>query len=367
MSTSSNLYRVLTALAAAFFAVTAVAQPSMDFDDHGDDPSTATDLNLGETVSGEIHSRYDEDYFRLDLPRRTTVAVLGTPDDGQGLATSLLRMGDEYETCLGIHIHGREAMLRELPGGTHYLSVANNQPDSGVYELSVREVGPDDHGGSPETAANLPLGATLSGTIEPVGDTDFFRLELSRRTTLEAYGVGVQVSQAIRICEPEQRDFDFVLGDHDEYLGWRRRELDAGTYFLAVRSGGLAGDYEIGVRDVGPDDHGDSPASATELALGEIAAGDIEPKGDLDYFRFDLPRRMVVTLSTRASAGIDLMLVDADGREAADADGVFRFSEQDGQGGARLRAVLDAGRHYLLVWIWDPDEAVIGSYEVVVQ
>ena len=257
MSTSSHLYRTSTFVVPMLLSGVSAAQPATDLDDHGNDPSTATILNLGETVTGEIDPAYDEDYFRLDLPRRTTIAISGTPDDGQSLATSLLRMEGEYETCLGIHIHGRQITRRELPGGTYYLGVSNIQPDSGVYEVSVREVGPDDHG--------------------------------------------------------------------------------------------------------------DAPFSATPLALGETAAGDIEPRGDLDYFRFDLPRRMDVTVSARADAGIDLMLTDANGREAADAEGVYRSSEQDDQGGLLLRAELDAGRHYLLVWIWDLDEALTGSYEVAVR
>ena len=166
-------------------------------------------------VTGEIDPAFDKDYFRLDLPRRTTIAISGTPDDGQSLATSLLRMEGEYETCLGIHIHGRRITRRELPGGTYYLGVSNIQPDSGVYEVSVREVGPDDHGGLPETATELPLGATLGGAIDPAGDTDFFRIELPERTTLEVSGVGVERSQAVRICEPERRDFDFALVDDE--------------------------------------------------------------------------------------------------------------------------------------------------------
>ena len=373
MNASGNLHRVSTFAVPMLLAVVSIGQPSTSIDDHGNDPSTATILNLGETATGEIDPAHDEDHFRLDLSHRTTIAISGTTEDGQSIATSLLRMEGEVETCLGIHIHGRQTTRRELPGGTYYLAVSNIQPDSGVYELSVLEAGPDDHGGMPETATELPLGTTLGGAIDPAGDTDIFRIELPERTTLEVSGVSVERSQAVRICEPEQRDFDFVLVDDDvrtaddSNLGRSRRELEPGTYYLAVRSGGLTGAYEIGVRDVGPDDHGDAPFSATPLALGEAAAGEIEPRGDLDYFRFDLPRRMDVTVSARADAGIDLRLSDANGREAADAEGVYRSTEQDGQRGLLLRAELDAGRHYLLVWIWDLDEASSGSYEVVVR
>ena len=256
MDTMSVRYRASTYVAVALFAVAAVAQRSTSLDDHGDDPSTATALNPGETATGEIDPGYDEDYFRLDLPRRATVAVSGTSDDGQGLATRLLRMEGDYETCLAIHNHG--------------------------------------------------VGAT-------------------------------------------------------------RRELAEGTYYLRVSSFDQGRVYEVALREVAPDDHGDSPASATPLALGQSATGDIEPRGDLDYFRFELPRWMDVTVSASADAGIDFMLADANGRDATDVNGVYHFTEDDGQGGLRLRAVLDEGSHYLLMSAWPHEDGRTRSYEVFVR
>ena len=367
MDTMSVRYRASTYVAVALFAVAAVAQRSTRLDDHGDDPSTATALNPGETATGEIDPGYDEDNFRLDLPRKATVAVSSTSSgDGQGLAARLLRTGREYETCLAIHNHGRGATRRELSEGTYYLRMSSFGQGR-VYEVAVREVAPDDHGGMPETATDLDLGATLSGEIDPAGDTDFFRIELPGRTTLEVSGVGVERFQGPWICEPERRDVDFALADDDTEPGWSRREFEAGIYYLAIRSRGLAGPYEIGVRDVGPDDHGDSPASATPLALGQIATGDIEPRGDLDFYRFELPRRMDVTVFASADAGIDFSLADADGREATDVNGVYHFTEDDGQGGLRLRAVLGAGSHYLRMSAWPHEDGRSRSYEVFVR
>ena len=351
----SILFRVSTYAVAASLGAVAFGQQPAGPDDHGDDPSTATGLNLGETAAGEINTRYDEDYFRLDLPSRARLEISGMRD-GLGLSTTLFELQGGIQTCLAIHNHGSRATRRALAEGTYYLQVSSFGQGR-FYEVGLREVGPDDHGDMPETATALTPGETVNGVIDPAGDTDFFRVDLSERTTLEVSGVDVERSQAVRICEPERRDFDFALTDGVGEAGWSRRELEAGTYYLAVRSRGLAGAYEIGVRNVGPDDHGDSPASATQLALGETAEGDIEPRGDLDYFRFDLPRPMDVTVSATADAGIDLMLTDA--------NGVYPLTEEDGQGGLRLRAVLDAGNHYLRMW--RPDEAPIGSYEVAVH
>ena len=361
MNTWSNLYRPVMCVVMAMSNAAAVAQRAPD--DHGNDPSTATDLNLGETATGEVYG-IDEDYFRFDLPRRTTVVLSGTGP----ASTMLLRMNGESETCLAIHSHGFDATRRELPEGTYHLRVSG-AGEQGVYETAVHEAAPDDHGGVPETATELPVGASVGGEIETAGDTDFFRIELSERATLEFFGVGVETSQA-GICEPEPRLFYFALadGDGDGDRGWNRFELEPGTYYVGVRSRGLQGPYEIGVRDAGSDDHGDSRASATHLALGQPATGGIGPHGDADYYRFDLPRAMDVTVTADADAGLYFTLLDENGRRATDENGVNFRKDDDGQGGLRLRGDLIAGRYYLRMLAWpNVEERPIRNYEVLVR
>lgn len=347
----------------ALLTASAVAQESAGLDEHGDDPSTATHLNLGERAKGIVDGN-DEDYFRLDLPRKTTVAFSGT---GSG-ATTLLRMDGEHETCLASHFQGQGTTRRELAQGAYFLRVTGfGQGES--YDLLVHEAAPDDHGDMPETATELPLGASVSGEIDQAGDIDFFRLELSKRTALEIVGQGLELALPIRICDPEQRDLDFALagGDGAGESAWFRRELETGIYYLAVRSNFGQGPYEIGVRETALDDHGDSPASATHLALGQLATGSIDPRGDFDYYRFDLPRQMHVTLSAGADAGVNFRLVDADGRDATDVNGVYPYTERLGQGALRLRRELDAGRHYLRVWVRPPAGGRIRNYEILLR
>ncbi len=68
---------------------------------------------------------------------------------------------------------------------------------------------------------------------------------------LEAIGLGVEASKA-GVCEPVQAGFDFAIVNDDgaDKLGWSRRELKAGTYYLAIRSHGIQRSYEIGVPKV---------------------------------------------------------------------------------------------------------------------
>ena len=53
--------------------------------------------------------------------------------------------------------------------------------------------------------------------------------------------------------------------------------------------------------------------------------------------------------------------------DATDVNGVYHFTEDDGQGGLRLRAVLGAGSHYLLMSAWPHEDGRTRSYEVFVR
>ena len=70
-------------------------------DDHGDDPETATEITLGETVEGTVHHLYDVDYFlfraeagqafRVELSNGTllySIVSLYFEDGGEALGWS---------------------------------------------------------------------------------------------------------------------------------------------------------------------------------------------------------------------------------------------------------------------------------------
>lgn len=63
------------------------------------------------------------------------------------------------------------------------------------------------------------------------------------------------------------------------------------TVGLTLRIGNRnqdAADYRLQVRTIGADDHGDTRASATPLLSGQIGAGDLDRRGDVDVFAVDL-------------------------------------------------------------------------------
>ena len=114
----------------------------------------------------------------------------------------------------------------------------------------------------------------------------------------------------------------------------------------------------------GPDDHGDSPSTATEIPVGEQLAGSVDSWLDFDYFRFQAEegQRYEIVVS------VELDLVDRAptsfyGARATlyEPDGVTEasnFSRSSGVGGARIEWQAPASDTYYFKVEWEHDVTV---------
>ena len=59
------------------------------------------------------------------------------------------------------------------------------------------------------------------------------------------------------------------------------------------------------------DDHGDTPATATAVAIGSVTRGIIEVPGDIDYFRFTVATTAPYVIFTRGTSSMTGVLTDA--------------------------------------------------------
>ena len=107
------------------------------------------------------------------------------------------------------------------------------------------------------------------------------------------------------------------------------------------------------------DDHGDTTATATDLALGASASGEIDPAFDRDYFRLDLSGRQGETdvwLYTTGELDSLLYLLD-------EAGGLLFLNDDSYIAGRRrssnIRASVEPGVYYVLVRGY---RAEIGDY-----
>ena len=154
----------------------------------------------------------------------------------------------------------------------------------------------DDHGNKRETATPITLGTPVSGTIDPAGDLDVFRLDLSEiadsmdvwiyaKGDLDTRGV-LADADGRRLAE---NDDSFITGRREAFS--IRANLSTGIYYIVVLGyREKTGDYTLHADAA--TDPGNSIATATHLNLDSPTPGKIESVGGANYFRLDIPRFM---------------------------------------------------------------------------
>ena len=132
------------------------------------------------------------------------------------------------------------------------------------------------------------------GALDYIFDFDYFRFQAQEN---RKYRITVEYPSLppdwVTIYAPD--------GMTQETGGWKSRSATpsglellwtastSGDYYFAIRNfGGLTGAYTLSIDPVedAPDDHGDTPASATSLTPGQTVNGTVDDSFDFDYFRF---------------------------------------------------------------------------------
>ena len=320
------------------------------------------------SVTGTIDPVRDVDFFRLEVPRAGELAV---------------RIGNVApELAIGFRVHDADRRvstnwqrpLREgaettgfadLPrGGEYFLELrhsgdnaASSQPY--VLETSFTPVaeawGPND---SPATAAPLTLSAPVLATVLPAGDVDWYRVQVDHRgeMQLRINQVPAELTIVARVWDADRRVLHNWMqplragADNDMTFDLPR----AGEYFLEVKDNGRersAEPYRLTASFTPVDDSAepnDSIGTAYPIVLGEDIRETILPRGDVDWFRFDIPgrSRLAVTI-TEVAPELDIMM-----RVWDDDNRVYHNWIRPLRAGADTEGVIDfalAGRYYLEV------------------
>ena len=331
-------------------------------DDHGNDRPSATAVDIPSTTAGELEND-DKDYFRIDIGSAGTLQLktecrsrtafdhcistdtYGTLYDGNGTE---IRRNDDGGT-------GRNFLIDAgtLRAGAYYLEVRGFQPSStGLYELIVSGSARSGGGGETTLAAIAPTVAI--NTIAPGNENT--AVQLGATLTGGAYD------------GPPEYAWRVDGGTLDDPTSanptWTRPAVTAHSNHavrLSVTVRGTGGNARSGssatgnasrsalVRDAGGgtvpvgDDHGDTRAAATVVALPSTTPGVLD-RADRDYFRINLERAGTLLLETTGSVDTFGTLRNARGAEidADDDNGVrrnFRIATDS----------LSAGAYYLEV------------------
>lgn len=285
------------------------------------DPASASELELGEGLSGFTCPRRDVDWFRFVVPQGQPLVTMEVGySEGAlsrvSLAYEIYREGDletPVASAADADVSDHRSMLRRrhflgADGGAFLVRIRDSadvaEDDKNAWSIRVTAEADPDPNEPNDTCANATALEELGGgAISYEADADAFSFDVGASQVVEVRARSAATKVALKISLYDA-DGTFLDTRSDPLRGaandvlLRRGVSTSGKVCVVVQDvDGTAADpavpYTIEARIVNepdPNDVGtrnDSPATATSLGRGGVKSGVIFSPGDLDWFRVE--------------------------------------------------------------------------------
>ena len=207
-------------------------------------------------------------------------------------------------------------VLAGLTNGTGYdVQVRAAADPDGAWSATSTGT-PAEHGDTTAAATNLTLGTPLGGAIDPGNDDDYFKLVLSKATTILVRTTGdldtVGALLNSRGNPLASNDNGDLPQEPRNFVIWRA--AGAGTYYVKVSSSEEAtGEYILDARAIG-DTSSRSDAINIYPDSSTLALVDEDVDVDTDFFRLALSEDSDILIRTSGAIPTSVLeLVDNDG------------------------------------------------------
>jgi hypothetical protein len=253
------------------------------YDDHGNNAATASAAVLTAPIAGKIEVPIDVDWFSFTAKAGKVYQIkvdLSTLDAG-----NLQLFGTDGTTQLATNSDATPLIEWTAPtDGTYYAQVKGLNPSSvGTYSLGLSQVFFDDYGNDAASAAAISVPTTQQeGDIEVTNDVDWFKFTAVAGSP---YNITVQLDTlpyaTLQVIGPDGTTSLLSSGGFGPSVQWTAPTN--GTYYLKVGGLTFTGIYFV---SIAIDDFGNTPATATTIAVPSTTSGIIEAPSDVDTFKF---------------------------------------------------------------------------------
>ena len=216
----------------------------------------------------------------------------------------------------------------------------------------------DDHGDEAAVATEIAVGEVAEGSLDYRFDFDYFRFSIEEG---HVYQVSVAHDtlrpSSIYVYAPDgQTPTSRLIRDRVSTglrILWEAKHSD--EYYFAVHNfGGKVGQYKLTINALvtTADDHGDTPATATDISTKDVVSGRIDYPYDIDIFRLEAVegRRYWANFKFGSLSGVGVMIYDP------------VYGNQGDPSVAVSWPAWNSGHHYYIVI--GLDEAV-GTYTLI--
>ena len=360
-------------------------------DRHTAGTDTAGTVAVGGSVTGEIDSGGDRDWFAVTLEAGRTYRF-----DLEGTATDAGTLSDPYLRGIydsaGNPIAGTEDNNREegrnalvtftaTEGDTYYVSAGAWSDGEGTYTLRVTDLTAEDAPtAGTDTAGTVAVGGSVSGEIGHGGDHDRFAVALEAGRTYR-FDLEGSATDAGTLFDPYLRGIhdsngNLIAGTDDNNQGEGRNALvtftatEGGTHYVSAGAWrDFEGTYRLSVTDLTAEDaHTAGTDTAGTVAVGGSVSGEIGHGGDSDWFAVELEAGRTYRFDLEGSATDAGTLYDPYLRGIHDSAGnLIAGTEDNNQGEGRNALVTftatEGGTHYVSAGAWRDFE---GTYRLSV-
>ena len=325
-------------------------------DDFAAGTGTSGTVEVGGSATGEINYPGDRDWIAVTLEAGRVYQI-----DLKGLHTGDGTLFDPY--LRGVHDGdgvlldgttnddrgaGRNSRVffKAAEPGIYYVAASADGDSEGTYTLSVTEI-PDDFAAGTGTSGTVEVGGSATGEINYPEDRDWFAVTLEADKTYRIDLDG-SATRAGTLGDPYLRgvhDGDGVLLDgttNDDGGAGRNSRVtfkaaEPGIYYVAAGARGESrGTYTLSVTDVTdgvPDDYSADTSRTGSLTVGGSATGEINYRGDRDWFAVTLEAGKTYWVDLEGSRTGDGTLYDPYLRGVYDDNGVLLDDTTDDDGG----------------------------------
>lgn len=294
-------------------------------------------------VNGSAHGTLDyvadRDWFRVTLNAGTTYVLnlQGQQSNNGTLDDPYLRLhssdgstiAENDDIVSGVQ-RDSQIVYRASSSGTYYLEAgAYNDQSKGTYTVSVQTRVSDDYASSLTDTASpfgvVTVNGSATGSLETVGDRDWFKVQLTAGTTytinltgqhggggtLEDPYLRVHTSSGAIVTEND----DIVLAiNRDSQVTYTAPS--SGTYYLEAGSWDdqYIGTYTVSISRASLSDDFANSFSDTSHPFGQVvngtASGSLDYVGDRDWFKIQLTANSAYTIDLQGQGSSNGTLAD---------------------------------------------------------
>ena len=260
----------------------------------GDTAQTASAIVLGVQTSGVFEGPSDTDVYKIALEKGVSYQIKQSYTGVPGYASIGVTNAAGESMSGGSSSNGIFSFTAGA-SGDYFVSTrgGSSSGEAQGYKLLVAAAA-DDYKAVAAGAGVLQVGASAKGKLEVGGDRDWYAVTLNANTVYwftaktdpASSGAGYNSSNTqLKLFDGSEQVMASISGSNSQTV-LQFVPTRSGTYYFEVGDGyGYTGNYlasaGIGVRD----DHGDTKAAATAVAVGSTVSGKLELPTDSDTFK----------------------------------------------------------------------------------